>query len=117
MFKLIAALLVSAVFVLPACAEGKHDGGHGHDEGQRQSSSHDDHATEKKHQHGASKGPVGSPAQSADAQKTIVVSLTDEMKINFKEALSKIKSGTVIQFMPPQQNLWVIGGVGRFPSA
>ena len=99
MIKLISALLVSALFALPAGAEGKHGGGHGHDESQDQSSSHDDHSTEKMHQHDDKKGPVGSPAQAADAQKTILVSLTDKMRINFDAALSEIKSGTIIQFI------------------
>jgi len=91
MIKLIFALLVSAVLVLPASAGRNHEGGHDHHDGYD--------LLGKKHQHGDEKGPVGSPAQLSSVQQNITVSLTDEMRINFKEELSKIKSGTIIQFI------------------
>jgi hypothetical protein len=31
--------------------------------------------------------------------------------------LEQLETHSGENFMPPQQNLWVIGGVGRFPSA
>jgi len=93
------SVLCSALIAFPAFAGGTH--GHEHD--QRKSRSHTEsqssHAPDKQHAHNESAGPVGSPAKPSAAQSTVMVSLTDQMKINFSEDMDSIESGTAIQFI------------------
>jgi uncharacterized cupredoxin-like copper-binding protein len=99
MKTLFLAVLASVVLISPTFAGGQHGGGHGHNDKPSKPSHHDKEPKEKEHQHGNKKGPVGSPAQPTFAKKSIQVSLTDTMRINFKEDLKTIQSGTVIQFI------------------
>jgi len=93
------ATIYSAVLAFPVLAGGGHDGGH-HDEKDRHSvKGKSDHSMEQEHVHSESAGPVGSPAPPSTAKRTVQVSLTDQMRINFSEDLTAIKSGTVIQFV------------------
>jgi uncharacterized cupredoxin-like copper-binding protein len=92
-------IFCSVLVAFPAVAGGGHDHGHEKQKDRGQASSHNSHAKNEGHEHGDGAGPVGSPAQPSSAQSTILVSLTDQMKINFSEDLSSIKSGKVIQFL------------------
>lgn len=95
MNKINFALLLSFSLVSPVFAGGDH----GQSKMGNKPSYHDRSPMEKVHQHGDKKGPIGSPAQPTYAQKSIMVGLSDDMKINFNDKLSQIKSGTVIQFI------------------
>lgn len=98
MKSLLATLLVTSLFASPVFASGQHGGGHDSREKPKAKSHHADSASAA-HEHGSNKGPVGSPAQPSQAQKTVMVNLTDAMRIEFKEDLSNIPSGTIIQFI------------------
>lgn len=98
MIKTFLALMTAAVFVSTVWASGDHAGGHGH-KGGHEKPDQEEHEDAGAHQHGGDKSPVGSPAQASLAKKVILVSLTDDMRMNFKDDTSAIKSGTIIQFI------------------
>lgn len=88
MKKQILSIMISTIFISSAFAAGNHHGGHGDQGG---------HGNEQAQ--GAHKSTVGAPAATAEATMRIKVNLTDAMKMEFSEALTEIKSGTVIQFV------------------
>lgn len=96
MKKMFSNLMITTLMISPVWANGEHGSGHsgGHGEPALERAHSD-----KMHQHRANKSAVGSPAQAAHATKTVLVTLNDDMQMNFKENLGEIKSGTVIQFM------------------
>ena len=121
MKKLMTVFAFSAALALPvlsiqAMASGDHEAKHeqgnsrmGHDAADSDDHDHSDHKgmrEEKDDEHGHHEhnhhdgeiGPVGLPANVAEAQKTVHVTLADNMTITFEEKLANIKSGTVIEF-------------------
>lgn len=107
MKNIIISIVLCAFTVPPVFASGDHGGHHG---GHHNApTSHDDMVTEghghgdmMKDDHGHGEGghkeTVGKPAMSEEATRTISVILNDQMKIVFKEPLTEIKSGSIIQF-------------------
>ncbi len=95
MKKKIPFLLISVVIASFAFAFA----GAGHD------TKHDQHSTitspPKTHEHAAGHGSestVGYPAPAQSATRTINVTLTDGMKMLFKDDLPEVKPGSIIQF-------------------
>lgn len=101
MKSFIIGILCCALLALPAIAGGTH--GHGHEQTNDTAhiSSESSHysTAEQEHEHSESASTVGSPAQPSAAQSSVLVSLTDQMRINFSQDMSSIKSGTIIQFL------------------
>jgi uncharacterized cupredoxin-like copper-binding protein len=96
------AIAYSALLAIPALAGGGHGQGHDDEKNPHSANGKSDHVMEQAHNE-----TVGSPAQPSVAQKIVLVSLTDQMRINLSEDLSTIKSGSVIQF--------VVTNEGRIP--
>lgn len=127
MKNIFVSILLCLFSISPAFASGDHDEphghgmkseGHGHGEvkkeghghGEMKSESHG-HGDMKKEGHGhgemkeghghgegGHKETVGKPAKPEEATRTIPVILNDQMKIIFKESLTEIKAGSIIQF-------------------
>jgi len=93
------AIAYSALLAFPALAGGGHDQEHADKKDNHGATEMNGHAMGEEHAHTEGAGPVGSPAQPSSAQKTVMVSLTDQMRINFSEDMSKIQSGTVVKFV------------------
>ena len=88
-----------ALITTSTYAGGDHDHQHKQHDDTTRKTAHGDHASHGDHDHGEGTSPVGSPAKPSAAQSSILVSLTDQMRINFSEELTSIRSGEVIQFI------------------
>ncbi len=99
MYKFIITLTASTVIALSAFAEGKHNDNVS-DHNSHAKSSHEGHGAHlQAHNHETKKGAVGYPAKPSNSQRSIDVSLSDNMRISFSEDLTELKSGTVINFV------------------
>ena len=99
MYKFIITLVASTVIAFSAFAGGKQNSGqNGYD--RHVKSSHEGHGGHMQApNHDAKNGAVGYPAKPSKSQRVIHVSLSDDMRMDFSEDMTELKSGTVINFM------------------